>query len=95
VARAESPADEVTGGKKVGWKTMERYLCALCDLQKAQASTTNAVLVSPRAHPEVQALSQTLKRQNADLKKSHHNDRAQGARFLDDMLVCKESRSDY
>ncbi|KAJ9122472.1 hypothetical protein QFC22_001899 [Naganishia vaughanmartiniae] len=81
VTRAESPATEITGQKTVGWKTMARYLCALCDLQKAQASTTNAVLVSPRAHPEVQALDQTLKRKNAELKKSHHNDRAQGAKI--------------
>jgi hypothetical protein len=77
--REGSPADDVTGGKEVGWKTMERYLCALCDLQKAQGSTTQTVMVSPRAHPEVQALGQTLKRKNADLKKSHFNDRAQGA----------------
>ena len=78
VARAASPTGDITGGKTVGWKTMERYLCALCDLQKAQASTTNTVPVSPRAHPEVQALGQTLKRKDAEQKKSHHNDRAQG-----------------
>ncbi|KAJ9105819.1 hypothetical protein QFC19_003387 [Naganishia cerealis] len=76
--REGSPADEITGGQEVGWKTMERYLCALCDLPKAQGSTTNTVMISPRAHPEVQALGATLKRKNAELKKSHHNDRAQG-----------------
>jgi hypothetical protein len=72
-------AQKVTGEeKKVGWKTLEAHLCALCHLQKQQMATTGRVINSPRRFPAVIELMATMKRNEAERKKSSHVDRCKG-----------------
>lgn len=72
-------AQELTGEvRKVGWKTLEAHLCALCHMQKQQMGTTGRVINSPRRFPAVIELMATIKRNEAERRKSSHVDRCKG-----------------
>lgn len=76
----DTPATEemVGKGRTVGWKTMEAHLCALCFLQKQQMQASGRVINSPRRFPGVIELMATLKRQEAERRKSSAVDRCKG-----------------
>lgn len=72
---------ETAGGKKVGAPTIRNYVNAIVNLWEKRQSVSNGQIAHPRTYVGVKELLATLSRQEAERKKSHHNNRRDGKCF--------------
>lgn len=71
----ETPKDT---SQTVGQSTVRNYTNAIVDLWSKQQAVSGSQIAHPRAHAAVKQIMQTLERQEATRKISHHNNRRDG-----------------
>jgi hypothetical protein len=64
--------------RTVGPSVIRNALNALVDLWNKQQSVSNGTIPSPRAHPRIREIQETLGRSEAERKRSPHYDRVEG-----------------
>ena len=70
--------EEVEESPEVGPSVIRNALNALVDLWNKQQSISNGTIPSPRAHPRIKEIQETLGRAEAERKRSPHYNRVEG-----------------